>query len=60
VTPALKKIVILGLASGLGNMIIGQIDRLELDAQERELIQWNSEEIIKAGDIAIKKMQCKN
>lgn len=54
-TPPLKKLVIFGLAAGIGKMVTSQADQMGMDETQKDLVIWNAEQIARAGDAAIDK-----
>jgi len=59
-SPSLKKLVIFGLAAGIGNMIQDQVGGFtDMDPEEKKLTFWNAQELHGAGMAAIMKTKCR-
>ena len=59
-SPSLKKLVIFGLAAGIGTMIREQVGGFaDMTEDEKDLTSWNAEQLNAAGMAAIMKTKCR-
>lgn len=52
-SPSLKKLCVYGLAAGLGSLVLSRLHQLDYTQEEKELMAWNANQIIIAGERAI-------